>query len=203
MRDASMKSTAAQVCSSVFSRRTASVLLVLLTVALLQGCSLFKFCPSENCCLDGDCLIEASYQAVDQLLASIPASRRLPKDRPIVVATVVNIDSLTSSRLGRTLSEHLATRMTRHGYKVIELKLRESIFVKQSEGELMLSREVKEISKNHEAQAVLVGTYSESRGTVYVTVKLVGAGDGVVISAHDYLLPIDGNVRALLWAQNK
>jgi len=179
-------------------------LALLASFIVITGCSYFRSCPAETCCSDeGDCLMTASYQAVDQLLAAIPAGRRLPRERPVVVATVVNIDSLTGSRLGRTLAEHLATRITKSGYKVVELKLRDTIFVKQAEGELMLSREVREIGKNHEAQAVLVGTYSESRGRVYVTIKLVGAADGIVISAQDYLLPIDANVRALLWVQNR
>jgi TolB-like protein len=143
----------------------------------------------------------ASYQAVDRMLSAIPAGRRLPKERPILVATLVNIDTLAGSRLGRTLSEHLSTRLTKNGYRVIELKLRDSIFIKQAEGELMLSRELREISRSHEAQAVLVGTYSESSGRVYVTVKLVGAADAAVITAEDYLLPIDANVRALLWSK--
>ena len=176
---------------------------VFLSLWLCAGCTLFRPCATETCCGDeGDCLMTASYQAVDQLLAAIPAGRRLPMDRPVIVATIVNIDTLTGSRLGRTLSEHLGTRLTRSGYRVVELKLRDTIFVKQTEGELMLSREIREIGKSHEAQAVMVGTYSESRGRVYVTIKLVGAADGIVISAQDYLLPIDANVRSMLWAQN-
>lgn len=174
-----------------------------LALWLCAGCTLFRPCATETCCTDeGDCLMTASYQAVDQLLAAIPAGRRLPMDRPVIVATIVNIDTLAGSRLGRTLSEHLGTRLTKNGYKVVELKLRDTIFVKQTEGELMLSREIREIGRSHEAQAVLVGTYSESRGRVYVTVKLVGAADGIVISAQDYLLPIDANVRSMLWVQN-
>lgn len=183
-----------------FCPTLAGLALLLFLCATMSGCSLLNFCPTEACCSDeGDCLMTASYQAVDAMLAAIPPGKRLPKDRPLLVATLVNIDTLTGSRLGRTVSEHLATRLTKSGFKVVELKLRETIFVKQAEGELLLSREVREIGRNHEAQAVLVGTYSESRGRVYVTVKLVGAADGVVIAAHDYLLPIDSNVRALLW----
>jgi TolB-like protein len=176
---------------------------LLLLASLLAGCSYFRTCASETCCSDDDCLMAANYRAVDSLLAAIPPTRRIPKERPVVVATLVNIDNLTSSRLGRTLSEQLATRLTRSGYKIVELKLRESIFVRQGEGELMLSREVKDIVRSHDAQAVLVGTYAESRGRVYVTIKLVGAADGFVISAQDYVLPIDANVRALLWGNTK
>lgn len=175
------------------------LLYVLLAVSL-SGCSLQNIYPYEICTSDkGDCLMAASYQAIDEMIASIPAGKRLPQDRPLLVATLVNIDTLSGSRFGRTVSEHLGTRLTRHGFRVIEMKLRETIFVKQAEGELMLSREIREIGRSHEAQAVVVGTYSESRGRVYVTVKIVGAADGVVIAAHDYLLPVDSNVRALLW----
>jgi TolB-like protein len=177
---------------------------ILITYALLlTGCALFRPGPGDSACSDGDPLVAASYQAVDQMLAAIPPTRRISKERPVVVATLVDIDSLSGSRLGRTISEHLATRLTRSGYKVAELKLRESIFIRQGQGELLLSREVQEITRHHQAQVVLVGTYAESRGVVYVTVKLVGVADNVVISAHDYVLPIDANVRALLWAQNK
>jgi len=179
-------------------------LVLLAFLFVLSGCSMFRNCASESCCSDeGDCLMSASYAAVDQLISAIPSGRRLPKERPVLVATLVDIDKLAGSRLGRTLSEHLSTRLTKNGYKVIELKLRDTIFIKQAEGELMLSREVREIGRNHEAQAILVGSYSESRGRVYVTIRLVGAADGIVISAQDYLLPIDANVRALLWGNGK
>lgn len=182
--------------NSIFAR---FAVLVLFCV-VLSGCSLQRLYSLEICSPDqGDCLISASYQAVDEMIAAIPAGKRLPKERPILVATLVDIDTLSGSRLGRTISEHLATRFTKNGFKVVEMKLRETIFVKQAEGELMLSRELRDIGRNHEAQAVVVGTYSESRGRVYVTVKLVSAADGVVIAAHDYLLPVDANVRALLW----
>ncbi|GAM10697.1 hypothetical protein OR1_02990 [Geobacter sp. OR-1] len=188
--------------SSRFSRLALGAFCCAILCFSLSGCACFRGGQNESCSEDGDCLMAASYQAVDRMLAEIPASRRLPKERAVLVATLVDIDTLSGSRLGRTLSEHLSTRLTKNGYKVVEMKLRDSIFVKQAEGELMLSREVREIGRNHEAQALLVGTYSESRGRVYVTVKLVGAADGTVISAQDYLLPIDANVRALLWGKN-
>jgi TolB-like protein len=147
----------------------------------------------------GDSLMQANHRAVDQLLANIPPSRALNRKQPIIVASLVNIDDLGSSRLGRMLSEQLATRLSQSGYAIVELKLRDSIFVKQLQGELLLSREIKDITLTHKAQAVLVGTYAESSGQVYLTIKLVGVGDNLVISAQDYLLPLDSNVRSLLW----
>lgn len=143
-------------------------------------------------------LIQANYDNVDALLASTRA-HALDRQLPVVVATLVNVDALTeSSRFGRALSEQISTRFTKLGYAVVELKLRENIFVRQGEGEFLLSREVRDISLNHKAQAVVVGTYAEGRDYVYINLKLIGIHDNVVIGAHDYVLPLDSNIKSLL-----
>ena len=170
--------------------------LLLVLLCLCAGCASFSGSPRED---PDDSLMRANHRAIDQLLANIAPSHALNRQQPIIVASLVNIDDLNSSRLGRMLSEQLATRLTQSGYAVVELKLRDSIFVKQSQGELLLSREIKDITLTHKAQAVLVGTYAESNGEVYLTIKLVGTGDNLVISAQDYLLPLNANVRSLLW----
>lgn len=140
----------------------------------------------------------ANYRAVEQMLSVVPPLRSLNKGQPILVASLVSIDDLTSSRFGKTVSEQVATKLTKSGYNVIEVKLRNTIFVKQPDGEFMLSREVKEISQNHNAQAVVVGTYSETLDSVYVTIKAVGLSDSLTIAAHDYLINKDANIRFLL-----
>jgi TolB-like protein len=141
--------------------------------------------------------IQANYSGVESLLAS--SKYRLDKDLPLVVATLVNVDKLTeSSRFGRALSEQIGSKFTKLGYSVVELKLRENIFVKQSEGEFLLSREAKDISSSHKAQAMVVGTYAEGRDYVYVHLKLIGIHDNLVLAAHDYVLPLDSNVKSLL-----
>lgn len=70
--------------------------------------------------------------------------------------------------------------------------------MRQLEGELLLSRNVQDVSLNHSAQAVLVGTYTEARGFVYVTMKIVEPGENKTIAAHDYALPLDRTVRSML-----
>ena len=93
------------------------------------------------------------------------------------------------------------TRLVEQGYTVTELKLRESIYIRHREGELMLSREIPEISKKHAAQAVLVGTYAPSINNLYVTIKLVGVADNLVIAAHDYVMPMDSEIRSFFWSK--
>jgi len=141
--------------------------------------------------------VQVNYKATDDLVSSL--KRQLDKNIPLVVATLVNIDELTeSSRLGRTISEQIGSRLTNLGFDVVELKLRSNIFVKHSEGELLLSREISEILRNHRAQAVVVGTYSVAINFVFINLKIVSNFDNVIIAAHDYILPIDRNVASLL-----
>lgn len=141
--------------------------------------------------------IQVNYKATDDLIKSL--KRQLDASIPLVVATLVNIDELTeSSRLGRTISEQIGARLTNLGYDVVELKLRSNLFVKHNEGELLLSREVSEIMRNHRAQAVIVGTYSVANNFVYINLKIVSNFDNVIIAAHDYILPIDRNTASLL-----
>lgn len=175
------------------------LLLLPTLLIILGGCALFRG-QTEPPRYNADSrLITTSHAAIDRLLETIPVVRRPDRHQPIIVASLVNIDDLQSSRLGRAISEQLSTRLTMNGYTVIELKLRGNIFVKEGAGELLLSRELKEITRNHQAQAVLVGTYAPSMNNLFVDIKLVGVSDNQVIAAHDYALPIDGDIRALLW----
>lgn len=162
-----------------------------LTVSiLLQGCATFNKPEKVD-------VIALNYTATDELLKS--STWVIDPEQPIIVATLVNIDQLTeSSRIGRMISEQVSARLTKMGYHVIELKLRGNIFVKQSEGELALSREIKDITTNHNAQAILVGTYAESRETLYVSLKMVGI-DNHIRAAHDYAIPIDSSLRQMLY----
>lgn len=176
-----------------------SRLLQLVALLMLSGCALSGTGRAPAPYEADTRLVVTSHLAVDRLLASVQALRPLDRQQPIIVASLVDIDSLQSSSLGRTISEQLSSQLANSGYHVIELKLRGSIFVKSGEGELLLSRELKEITTSHQAQAVLVGTYSQAINNVYVTIKLVGVTDNQVIAANDYVLPVDTNVRSLLW----
>ena len=114
---------------------------------------------------------------------------------PVLVATVVNVNDLSrAAPLGRTLSEQYATSMAAGGFNVKEIKLRGDVFVREGAGELLLSREIKDIARNHNASLVLVGTYSAAANYTYVSLKLVRTEDSRIIRGHDYALPNDRDV---------
>ncbi|WCM94694.1 FlgO family outer membrane protein [Acidovorax sp. NCPPB 2350] len=141
-------------------------------------------------------LLEANYLAADTLLQQAP---QLDPRQPVLVATLVHIDRLDeSSRLGRLCSEQIMGRLVQRGVRVTELKMRQSLAMQPGQGELLLSREVREVSRAQSAQAVVVGTYAATAQSVFVSLKLVSPEGNTVIAAHDYVLPVDDNVRILL-----
>ncbi len=169
-------------------------LVVITFVLFLSGCGSTipyieaKFSP----------FIQANYQATDAMLASMSKDRTLPVDATMLVATVVELDTLNeSSALGRNISEQVQARLTQRGYAVVEAKLRGQMLMNKVQGELMLSRELRDLQKSHSAEAVVVGTYTLARNYVYVNLKMIGPNN-VALAAHNYALPLDRNVRAML-----
>lgn len=142
-------------------------------------------------------LIPTNYRAADDLIAQ--ARSGLDTGRPLIVATLVNINALEeSSPLGRMIAEQISGQFSRSGYSMVEMKFRDSVYVKQNVGELLLTREIKQIARNHNAQAVIVGTYTESDQFVFVNLKVIRPVDNIVIAAHDYAIPVNKMVRSLL-----
>lgn len=140
------------------------------------------------------------HGAIDDLIRKIPADYGIDRNRPLIVSSLVDIDTLSSSRLGRTLAEQIATRLVDNHFAVTELKLREQLYIRSREGELLLSRELPEISRRHAAQAVVVGTYSVGSRFLYLTIRLIDAATGRILSSRDLTLPMDREIRTLLSA---
>lgn len=173
----------------------ASSLIALSLFTSLSGCSNINDEPSWQDAKDSP-FIQTNYQAIDRL---IQQNKKLSTQQPLLLATIVNIDKLeSSSTMGRLITEQLSARLSQQGYQVIELKLRNSLYMKESQGELMLTRELKDVATTHNAQAVLVGTYAKGQAFVYINIKLVQPGTNLVLASTDYALPLDTNNKALL-----
>lgn len=139
---------------------------------------------------------ELVSEATERLLDSNP---QLEKYNPLIAASFVNIDALTeSSTLGRLLSELFASSMAREGFLVREVKMRDSLFIEENVGELILSRELQRLTSVHSARAILLGTYAIGQTHVYVSVRVVRASDSMVLGVTDLRLPLNGNVVSLL-----
>lgn len=172
-------------------RETTSVALLGLAVVLACGCATTSKSNSM--------LLRASRRAGDRL-AKDSATCLVPGEGSVIVASLVNVNDMTdSSAFGRIVSEQIASTLSqRHMMPVTEVKLRENIFLKEKAGEFLLSREVMSLSKQHAAQAVLVGTYAVGNQGVYVSVRMVCPESNRLLSSYDYSVPFDMNVRTLL-----
>ncbi|MBW1780236.1 MAG: hypothetical protein JRL30_05810 [Deltaproteobacteria bacterium] len=144
-------------------------------------------------------VIESSYIAADRLARAL-LNRHFPLDTPIMAASFVNIDNLTtSSTFGRIISEQVASRLAQHGFRIIEIKLRqESVFIKKGQGEFMLSRELKDLGTSREIRAVLVGTYAISKYFIFVSARIVRTDDSSVLAGCDYEVPNDAITKSIL-----
>ena len=135
-------------------------------------------------------LLSSNYAAADRLLTAAVKQELLSKDKRVLVASWVDVNQVSrTSIFGKMMAEQLASRLVQQGVAVIEVKLRSNLFITEKGGEMLLSSEIKEISQQQNATAVVVGTYTDA-GTsgVYVTVKLVRALDGVVMSATNFMV---------------
>jgi len=144
-------------------------------------------------------IITTSYAATD-VLAEIMDKRDYEHNGAIIAASLVNINNLAETcTLGRIVSEQMLGRMAQHGYKVVEMKLRQdSVFIKKNEGEFLLSRELQNIGEQHHATAVLVGTYAISKYVVFISVRMIRTSDNTVIASYDYQLPLDFITKSLI-----
>ena len=124
----------------------------------------------------------------------------LPADSVILSTSLSNIDNLnTTSTLGRVLSEQLSSRLSDQGYHLKEIKMRSNVFISQEKGgEFTLSRRIAVLSKSHEANAILAGTYAVGSKTVYVNARLIDTSNSLVLSTVDFQLPLDADMRTLI-----
>jgi TolB-like protein len=134
-------------------------------------------------------ILESSYAAADMLDKAL-RQQEFNMGAPMLAASFVNIDNLNEScTLGRIITEQISSRLAQHGYKILEMKLRqESVFIKEGEGEFLLSRELKNISSEHKGYEVLVGSYAVAEDFIFISARIVRTKDNVVLAGHDYRL---------------
>ena len=179
------------------------ILLFLLLPLALSGCSYFNGTKLEGLLGADENLVALSYKITKQL-EETAVPRLMPRnpDQPLLVTTFVDNNDLTrTSHFGRILQEHITSRFVQLGYTVREIKLRDSLLMKPKSGETILSRDLRLVSPSLSAQAVLVGTYSYTNRTMYISARLINPETTTIISSADYQLIMDENVLAMFGRQ--
>lgn len=142
-------------------------------------------------------LVQVSYNIADNLVDK--AGPELNRQGPILVASFVDVDNVQeSSTLGRMMAEQIGSRLVQKNFRVQELKLRSSLFISSRKGEFLLSREIQDVSRKHDAQALVVGTYAPGKDSVYFSSRLVQADSGKIISSYDVRLEVNDDLEEML-----
>lgn len=178
--------------------KTISLISTLLILALLQSACASLSDSGPNYVPSNPAeFITNNYQAADALITQL--GNRLSSSQPIIIATVVNIDNLSnSSTFGRLVSEQVSARFSQSHYSMVELKFRGDVYMKRDQGELLLTREIKNIAQSQNAQAVIVGTYAESKDAVFVNLKVIQPNTNIVMAVHDYAFSANNNIKGML-----
>ena len=165
---------------------------------LLSACSSTpKHEEGNYATISSNQFIEANYKAADSLMSQL--NGKLLTDKPLIMATIVNIDALEqTTTLGRLISEQLSTRLAQGGLSMLEMKLRNSVYLKRNQGELMLTREIGEVATTHNAQAIVVGSYAETSDMVFINIKVIQPNTNFVMAGQDYVLAKEAIVRSML-----
>lgn len=169
-----------------------SIFSLLVTGFLLVGCTSSTQPTPDKPKFD---MTELNYKAAEKLLIN----SGIPRESVVIMATVVNIDEIEkSSTLGRLISEQISSHFILKGMNVIEMKFRENVYMKQNEGELMLTREIGKLATSYRANAVIVGTYAIGNSAVYINLKIIDPKSNVALSATDYVLPMNNDIDDML-----
>lgn len=133
-------------------------------------------------------LLREAYRAADALHEQLRGTEA--QRQPMLVAAFVDgADVERVSDLGRLVAEQVASRLGQRGYAVREVQLRAHSLVLRPGGVLALSRRLDDVDPEAVGYAVLVGTSTQVGSRLFVSMRVVRAGDGVVLAAADMDLP--------------
>lgn len=179
-----------------------STLLLVLSL-LLSSCSTLNCTPLERLVGADINLISLGDKIADELINSAmpPLMPRHPEEA-VLTSTFVDIDNFeTTSTFGRLLQSHAGARLVQQGYTVKEVSLRNTMKIRPTDGEKILSRDLSLISPDQAVQAVMLGTYSLNNRILYITAKLVNPINRNIIAARSYRLCMDDNLLAMFGLQ--
>ena len=145
-------------------------------------------------------LTAITHQAADAMVASLFGKLR-HRETILPASFVDERDMNKTSPLGRLIARQMASRFTQAGHSVVEIKLRNTVKLRQGEGQLMLSRELEALGNTHKVYAVLAGSYAIAKSRLFVTAQMIRIKDGVAMASNDFSLPLDHDIRTLLGQQ--
>jgi TolB-like protein len=137
------------------------------------------------------------YLATQKMVDTMP--HYVSRGRPIIVTTMVSVDDLEhSSTFGRLSSELILNKLAQNRYTVKDVTYMHVLDIDKSTGEMVLTRDATRLSRDMNAQAVVVGTYAKGGRQIYLNIRMLNAESGTVISSADVAIPYDEDTAPLI-----
>jgi len=176
-----------------------SIVLCIAAGLMVSSCSCFNCTPLENYLGGKTNLISFSYKIADKLIHSAlpPLIPHHPEMAVLVATFVDNNDLEKTSRFGRILQEHIASRFVQQGYTVREIKMANTLSIDPKSGETILSRDLTRLSADLNAQALVVGTYSRVSRNLYVSARLIDPATRNIVATDDFKLCMDDDLLSI------
>lgn len=117
----------------------------------------------------------------------------------LVVTTPADLSALgQSTALARAMAEEVASAMTAKGYYVQEIRKTCEVVFNKSQGEFMLSRDVRELAtKQFKGTLVLAGTYVAAPKGVRFNLEVIDAKNNDVLAKTSAVVPMSQTVAYL------
>lgn len=157
--------------------------LFLVVVIALAGCVNKTQYPPAYRANSGPQVI--CYEIAERLAAQL--HQKGISEVKILKAPFVDINNVEQiSTTGRAYSEFISSRLCQLGFKVIELKMRESSIKITSQGELLLSTDQINLAREYDAAAALIGYYKSSYSRdVALFARIIDINDNTMLAADD------------------
>lgn len=181
----------------IINKRVVRFFLILSAIITIAGCS-----SRENRFGGTVSVVTPDFFGIgEDITVQLESNLRQPlgKGRRLIVATMVNLDDLyQTSSFGRALTEAISTRLFQRGFGVVEIRKSSEILMKDTSGELVLTRDVTLLSGEEETEGIVVGTYTLTPNSVLVNVKMLEATGREVLSAAGIEIQRTANINFLL-----
>lgn len=175
-------------------------LAALKTCVIVLLAVLMASCASDRIPGPNNRMLAAHHDAAKYLIRM--AGAELQPNSRMIAASFADVNNLTmSSTFGRMASQNLVSAFVIEGHLFVEMLMRSSVYIDQREGEFLLSREVADLSAQHNAPVVMVGTYAVADENVFVTARLIRTADNVIVASYDYAVPYTRDMRMLMRPQ--
>lgn len=178
------------------------VVLLLLLLAITAGCGRRIGCSNlANVYFLGtveDLNLFATHMTDALIKEASPMLIQRNPALPIFVTTFVDDNDLArTNAFGRILQKAVSNQFVRRDFPVQETLLGDTIFIEPRHGETVLTRDLRKLAKMQNSQAVIVGTWSRTGRTLYISVRAVNPITGFIISAQQYRLCMDDDIMEL------